>query len=114
MSTDNVALSSAELDKEAGSGSRHLGGFYLKLTTILAIAISLYAIYSNALSNTQEFYRNAIFLSGILVLGFILFPISERYSTQKFNYLDYSFILLTLVSYGYFYFTYTQGASILF
>ncbi|PHM60956.1 TRAP transporter permease [Xenorhabdus ishibashii] len=108
MNTDNVTPSTMELDKEAGSGSRHLIGFYLKFTTILAIAISLYAIYSNALSNTQEFNRNATFLAGILVLGFILFPMSKRYSTPKFNYWDYFFILLILASYGYFYFTYTD------
>ncbi|OTA18796.1 C4-dicarboxylate ABC transporter permease [Xenorhabdus beddingii] len=108
MNTENYTSSTIGLDKEAGSGSRHLIGFYLKFTTILAIAISLYAIYSNALSNTQEFYRNALFLGGILILGFILFPISKHYSTSKFNYWDYLFILLTLISYGYFYFTYTD------
>ncbi|WP_340618127.1 TRAP transporter permease [Xenorhabdus entomophaga] len=109
MNTDNITSSSAaELDKETGSGGRHLMGVYLKFTTILAVIISLYSIYSNVLSNTQEFYRNAAFLSGILVLGFILFPISKRYSTPKFNYWDYFFILLTLISYGYFYFTYTD------
>ncbi|PHM38717.1 C4-dicarboxylate ABC transporter permease [Xenorhabdus mauleonii] len=108
MNTDNVISSSVEQDKEAGSGSRHLRGFYLTLATLLAIAISLYAIYSNVLSNTQEFYRNATFLGGILVLGFILFPISQRYSTPTFNRWDYFFILLTLISYGYFYFTYTD------
>ncbi|MDC9594086.1 hypothetical protein [Xenorhabdus sp. IM139775] len=117
MNTDNKTPSPIDLDKierdierdkEAGSGNRHLTGFYLKLTTILAIAISLYAIYANALSNTQEFYRNATFLAGILILGFILFPISQRYSTAKFNFWDYLFILLTLSSYGYFYLTYTD------
>ncbi|CDH02269.1 TRAP transporter permease [Xenorhabdus bovienii] len=109
MSTDTLTSSSPhELDKEAGSGSRHLSGIYLKLTAILAIVISLYAIYSNALSNTQEFYRNATFLGGILILGFILFPLSKRYATPKFNRWDYLFILLTLLSYGYFYFTYVD------
>ncbi|MDX7989323.1 TRAP transporter permease [Xenorhabdus sp. 12] len=108
MNTDNVISSSIEQDKEAGSGNRHLHGFYLTLATLLAVAISLYAVYANVLSNTQEFYRNATFLGGILVLGFILFPISKRYSTPAFNHWDYLFILLTLISYGYFYFTYTD------
>ncbi len=108
MNTDNITSSTVDLDKETGSGNRHLIGPSLKLTTLLAIAISLYAIYSNALSNTQEFYRNTTFLGGILVLGFILFPISKRYSTTRFNYWDYLFILLTLISYGYFYLTYTD------
>jgi TRAP-type uncharacterized transport system fused permease subunit len=65
-----------------------------------------YAIYANALSNTQEFYRNTTFLSGILILGFILFPVSHRHATSKFNRWDYLFIILTLVSYGYFYASY--------
>ncbi|VDZ62200.1 TRAP-type uncharacterized transport system, fused permease components [Serratia odorifera] len=95
-----------DLDKEAGAGSRPLAGIALRLATLLAIAISLYAIYSNALANTQEFYRNTTFLSGILILGFILFPFSKNHATSAFNRWDYLFITLTLVSYGYFYFNY--------
>lgn len=93
-------------DKEAGGGSRPLTGIYLTIATVLAIVISLYAIYANVLSNTQEFYRNTVFLIGILVLGFILFPFSKRYATSRFNALDYLFIFLALLSYGYFYFFY--------
>ncbi|TFZ51603.1 TRAP transporter permease [Serratia proteamaculans] len=107
MSTNNLSPQAAvDLDKEAGAGSRPLSGIYLQLATVLAIAISVYAIYANALSNTQEFYRNTTFLSGILILGFILFPFSRRYATSKFNRWDYLFIILTLVSYGYFYASY--------
>ncbi|WP_058909897.1 TRAP transporter permease [Entomohabitans teleogrylli] len=104
MSTHSV--SAQDLDKEAGSGSRELTGIYLKITMVLAIAISLYAIWSNALSNSQEFYRNTIFLIGILCLGFILFPFSKRHATPTFNVWDYLFIALTLVAYGYFYLYY--------
>ena len=75
MSTHSSSPQPAvDLDKEAGAGNRPLSGVYLQLATVLAIAISAYAIYANALSNTQEFYRNTTFLSGILILGFILFP----------------------------------------
>ncbi|CDL81293.1 TRAP transporter permease [Xenorhabdus szentirmaii] len=108
MSIDNITSSLIEPDKETGTGTRQLDGIYLKLTIVLAIAVSLYAIYSNSLSNTQEFYRNVTFLGGILVLGFILFPISKHHSTPKLNFWDYTFILLTLMSYGYFYFIYTD------
>ncbi|HDJ1437634.1 TPA: TRAP transporter permease [Serratia rubidaea] len=94
------------LDKEAGAGSRALTGGYARFATVLAIAISLYAVYSNALANTQEFYRNTTFLTGILLLGFILFPFSSKHATAKFNRWDYLFIALTLISYGYFYFNY--------
>ncbi|MBH1928412.1 TRAP transporter permease [Serratia rubidaea] len=94
------------LDKEAGAGSRALTGGYARFATALAIAISLYAVYSNALANTQEFYRNTTFLTGILLLGFILFPFSSKHATAKFNRWDYLFIALTLISYGYFYFNY--------
>lgn len=97
-----------DLDKEAGAGNRPLSGIYLQLATVLAIAISAYAIYANALSNTQEFYRNTTFLSGILILGFILFPFSARHATRSFNRWDYLFIILTLVSYGYFYVNYVD------
>ncbi|HEI8864654.1 TPA: TRAP transporter permease [Serratia odorifera] len=97
-----------DLDKEAGAGSRPLAGITLRLATLLAMAISLYAIYSNALANTQEFYRNTTFLSGILILGFILFPFSKKHATSAFNRWDYLFITLTLVSYGYFYFNYVD------
>ena len=106
MSSNNAELNAQDLDKEAGSGSRELTGVYLTITSILAIAISLYAIWSNALSNSQEFYRNTIFLVGILCLGFILFPFSKKHATRHFNFWDYLFIALTLISYGYFYFFY--------
>ncbi|WP_241177525.1 TRAP transporter large permease subunit, partial [Serratia marcescens] len=107
MSTHSSSPQPAvDLDKEAGAGNRPLSGVYLQLATVLAIAISAYAIYANALSNTQEFYRNTTFLSGILILGFILFPFSARYATRSFNRWDYLFIILTLVSYGYFYVNY--------
>ncbi|WP_086952967.1 TRAP transporter permease, partial [Xenorhabdus innexi] len=106
MNIAPLTPSSVELDKESGSGTRHLISPYWQITTFLAIAISLYAVYANALSNTQEFYRNVIFLGGILVLGFILFPVSRQQATVKFNFWDYLIILLTLISYGYFYFTY--------
>ncbi|WP_422528133.1 TRAP transporter permease [Serratia fonticola] len=105
-STTLVPQPDADLDKEAGAGNRPLIGRYAQFATLLAIAISLYAIYSNALANTQEFYRNTTFLSGILILGFILFPFSKKHATAKFNVWDYLFIILTLVSYGYFYFNY--------
>ncbi|MBO2007233.1 hypothetical protein J4732_18870 [Serratia marcescens] len=75
MSTHSSSPQPAvDLDKEAGAGNRPLSGVYLQLATVLAIVISAYAIYANALSNTQEFYRNTTFLSGILIPGFILFP----------------------------------------
>lgn len=107
MSTHSSSPQPAvDLDKEAGAGNRPLSGVYLQLATVLAIAISAYAIYANALSNTQEFYRNTTFLSGILITGFILFPFSARYATRSFNRWDYLFIILTLVSYGYFYVNY--------
>ncbi|MFI8418140.1 TRAP transporter permease [Serratia sp. NPDC078593] len=107
MNTNNLPPSSAgDLDKEAGAGNRPLTGIALQLATLLAIAISLYAIYANALANTQEFYRNTTFLSGILILGFILFPFAKKHATAGFNRWDYLFIVLTLVSYGYFYFNY--------
>lgn len=106
MTTEKLDPQSQDLDKEAGSGSRSLTGIYLIFATVLAIAISLYAIYSNVLSNTQEFYRNTLFLTGILILGFILFPFSKKHATPKFNAWDYLFIFLTLLSYGYFYFFY--------
>lgn len=68
MSTHSSSPQPAvDLDKEAGAGNRPLSGVYLQLATVLAIAISAYAIYANALSNTQEFYRNTTFLSGILI-----------------------------------------------
>ncbi len=106
MTSSNWDNDSQNLDTEAGAGNRELTGIYLKIATVLAVAISAYAIYANVLSNTQEFYRNTLFLIGILMLGFILFPFSKRHATPKFNIWDYTFIFLTLVSYGYFFFFY--------
>lgn len=93
-------------DQEAGNGHRELTGIYLKITTLIAVIISLYAIWANVLSNSQEFYRNVLFLIGILCLGFILFPLSQKKPGRKFNSGDYISIATVLISYGYFYLFY--------
>lgn len=69
-STTEPIVQPANLDKEAGGGMRLLEGPYKKAAAIIAVLFSVFAIYSNGLSNIQEIYRNLIFLGILLVMTF--------------------------------------------
>lgn len=101
------STNSLDLDKEAGGGMRNLSGVYRLIVVILSIVFSLYAIYTNALSNTQEIYRNLIFLALILLLAFFLYPAKKNGETHKFTFVDILFAALTVAGIGYLLINYT-------
>ncbi|RFU68127.1 TRAP transporter permease [Peribacillus saganii] len=96
------------LDKEAGGGIRALQGHYKTIAAVLSVAFSLFAIYTNALSTTQEIYRNLIFLAFILILTFFLYPSTAKSNNQRFTVVDILFAILTLAGLGYLFFNYTN------
>lgn len=77
-----------ELDREAGGGGRQLSGNQRLIVTAVALAMSLFAIYTNGFSNIQEIYRNAAFLGFIFILGFFLYPISKRGNKKSITVFD--------------------------
>ncbi|KMK94629.1 TRAP transporter permease [Rossellomorea marisflavi] len=104
MSTNTEA---ANLDKEAGGGARELTGIYKTIAGSVAVLFSVFAIYTNGLSNIQEIYRNLIFLGLLLLLTFFFYPSGKKSSNTRFTLLDYVFIGLSLAGIGYLLFNYS-------
>ncbi|MCM2605379.1 hypothetical protein NDQ57_11835 [Rossellomorea marisflavi] len=104
MSTNTEA---ANLDKEAGGGARELTGIYKTIAGSVAVLFSVFAIYTNGLSNIQEIYRNLIFLGLLLLLTFFFYPSGKKSSNTRFTLLDYVFIALSLAGIGYLLFNYS-------
>jgi len=77
-----------ELDREAGGGGRQLSGIQATIATAVALAMSLFAIYTNGFMNIQEIYRNAIFLGFIFILGFLLYPINKKGNKKSITVFD--------------------------
>lgn len=90
-----------DMDKEAGGGMRTLLGSYKMAVGIMAVLFSIFSIYSNGLSNIQEIYRNLIFLIFLLVLTFFLYPAKRSSAKERFTFVDYLFVALSIAGLGY-------------
>ncbi|RBP93004.1 TRAP transporter 4TM/12TM fusion protein [Cytobacillus firmus] len=106
-STSEPIVQSADLDKEAGGGIRLLEGPYKKAAAIIAVLFSVFAIYSNGLSNIQEIYRNLIFLGILLVMTFFYYPAGKSSNQKRFTAPDYIFAALAIAGLGYLLLNYT-------
>ncbi|WLR50350.1 TRAP transporter fused permease subunit [Bacillus tianshenii] len=81
------------VDREAG-GAREVTGTRGKIISIIAIAFSLVQIYMNSIGTMQEIYRNAIHLTFLFVLGFLMFPATSKSAKDRFSIFD---ILLAIL-----------------
>lgn len=98
---NETVMQLTDLDKEAGGGMRSLAGAYKIVAAIIAVLFSIFAIYSNGLSNIQEIYRNLIFLAFLLVLTFFLYPAKKSSTKVRFTFIDYIFAVLSIAGLGY-------------
>lgn len=78
-----------ENDKEAGGAIRTFTGKTGFIISALLFALAFFSVYVNSLMNIQEIYRNAIFLTFILVLTFLLYPATKKSSKTKITVVDY-------------------------
>ncbi|WP_339172970.1 TRAP transporter permease [Solibacillus sp. FSL R5-0691] len=78
-----------ENDKEAGGATRTFTGKTGFIISVLLFALAFFSVYVNSLMNIQEIYRNAIFLTFILVLTFFLYPATKKSSKTKITVADY-------------------------
>lgn len=90
----NVSLSDAAFDKEGGGGGRLLKGRLQVVVNVAALLLGAFAIFVNAFTNTQEIYRNALFLMFLFVLAFLFYPARKRNQQTKASIADWSFLLL--------------------
>lgn len=78
-----------ENDKEAGGAARTFTGKTGFIISALLFALAFFSVYVNSLMNIQEIYRNAIFLTFILVLTFLLYPATKKSNKTKITVVDY-------------------------
>jgi len=103
----NIDLQSEEVIK------RPLAGNLKKLVTVLAISLSLFQLYTAAFGiyKTAIIHR-AAHLIFILVLFFIIYPISKKNHQNKIgDIIDYLLVFISLFSVGYIVFFYEAVAN---
>lgn len=101
-----VQAETVDLDKEGGGGGRTLQGTQAIIVAAFALALSLFAIYSNSFMNIQEIYRNTIFLAFVFVLGFLLNPATKNGNRTKYSMMDIVLALIGLSGLLYIIFNY--------
>jgi TRAP transporter 4TM/12TM fusion protein len=88
-----------QLIEEEEGISRKLKGFWQHLITALAVAMSLFAIYSTVFPVTTQLLRG-FHVAFMLVLSFLYFPISKKYK-NKISPIDVLLSLAALTPIGY-------------
>lgn len=90
-----------EFDSEARY--RELSGLPAILVTVLAVCMSLFHLYTSGFGLMQAIIQAAVHLSFVLVLVFLLYPASPKFSKEKIPWYDYllaalgAFVTLYLV-----------------
>jgi TRAP transporter 4TM/12TM fusion protein len=77
-----------------------------KSIAAFAIAMSVYHLYTGYFGAPEAFLHRSIHLFFVMVLVFILFPISKKEWGKRVRWTDGIFILLVLVCIGYLFFNY--------
>ena len=93
MATDTQNV---DADKEGGGGARKLKGMQASIIAVVALGLSLFAIYVNSFMNIQEIYRNIVFLGFVLILGFSLYPAMKKGDKSKISTIDLIWIIAGL------------------
>lgn len=89
-----------EFDQETG-GSRKLTGIIGIITTIIAIAMSLFHLYTAGKGTLLSFRQRSLHIIFAFTLGFLLFPRTKKEKDKNPSILDYIFIGLSLLVFGY-------------
>lgn len=89
-----------EYDMET-SRLRKLGGPIAKITAIIAIAMSLFQFYTGGFGTLMSVRQRSLHIIFAFTLGFLLYPAGKKSSKVKPSILDYLFIVLTVVVFGY-------------
>lgn len=89
-----------EFDIET-SKSRKLTGIVGTITTIIAILMSAFQLYTAGFGTLLSARQRSLHIIFAFVLGFLLFPGGKKSKKDKVSILDYVFILLVVVVFGY-------------
>lgn len=83
------------------SRSRKLTGIVGKMTTVIAILMSAFQLYTAGFGTLLSARQRSLHIIFAFVLGFLLFPGGKKSKKDKVSILDYIFILLVVVVFGY-------------
>lgn len=90
----------AEYDKET-SRLRVLHGLMAKLASIIAIAMSLFHLYTAGFGVLLASRQRSLHIIFAFILGFIFYPRSEKSRKDRLEIIDYLLIILTVVVFGF-------------
>lgn len=83
------------------SKSRKLTGLIEKLTIFIAIAMSLFHLYTARFGTLLSAKQRSLHIIFSFVLGFLLYPATKKSDKSKPSILDYIFIGLSVIVFGY-------------
>ncbi len=94
----------AEFDK--ASNTRNLKGILAGLITAIAIAMSLFHLYTAGFGLLLTMKQRALHLLFVFVLGFLMYPARKKSRRDRIAFLDWIFAVLGIVVTGYILFNY--------
>lgn len=104
ITESDVAMDVDELleqyDADA-SKSRKLTGTVGKITTIIAILMSVFHLYTAGFGTLLSVKQRSLHIIFAFTLGFLLFPATKKSSKTKTSIFDYIFIIANVVIFGY-------------
>ncbi len=83
------------------SKSRRLTGTMGMIASIIAIAMSIFHLYTAGFGTLLSVKQRALHIIFAFTLGFLLFPATKKSSKTKASILDYILIILNLLIFGY-------------
>lgn len=89
-----------EYDKDTGK-ARKLTGIVGKMTTTIAIAMSVFQLYTAGFGTLLSVKQRALHIIFAFTLGFLLFPATKKGNKTKASIFDYIFVGLSVTIFGY-------------
>ena len=91
-----------EYDAEA-SKARKLTGTVGKVVAIIAILMSLFHLYTAGFGTLLSVKQRSLHVIFAYTLGFLIYPATKKSNKTKASILDYGFVALNLIVFGYLY-----------
>jgi len=104
MTESDVAMDVDKLMEEYDietSKSRKLTGIIGTITAVIAILMSIFQFYTAGFGTLLSAKQRALHIIFAFTLGFLLFPGGKKSKKDKASVLDYIFILLVVIVFGY-------------
>jgi TRAP transporter 4TM/12TM fusion protein len=94
--TEEAGTATQEVVEEVKSVVRNIPGAWQKITYSIAVLMSLFHIWVNSFGVMPGIYRNAVHMGFVLIMIFLLYPVSRR-QPKKYLALDVFFVILSTI-----------------